>query len=75
MTIGTREYKSDFARRYTAEGRVEEARKAILAVLSARGIAVPDRVHARLAECSDLDRLEAWMRRAVTVDTIDHLFD
>lgn len=75
MTTGTREYKSDFARRYTAEGRAEGVKRSILTILSARGVAVPDEAHARLAECSDLDQLEAWVRRAVTAGSIDELFD
>lgn len=60
------EYKSDFARHYKAEGRVEM----ILAVLGARGVLIPDEVRVRLVECTDLEQLETWGRRAATADAI-----
>jgi hypothetical protein len=79
MTARTYEYQSDFVRRYVFQGRVEgEAKgeaRAVLAVLDARGIDVPDDARARIVGCSDLDRLEAWVRRAVTVRSVDDLFD
>jgi hypothetical protein len=83
MTTGTREYRSDFARRYVAqgkaegkaEGRAEEAKKNIFAVLAARRIAVPDEARARIAECADLDQLEAWVPRAAVIAAIEQLFD
>ena len=83
MTTGTYEYQSDFVRKFVfqgrAEGRVEgEAKgeaKAVLAVLDARGIDVPDDVRVRITECSDLDQLDTWVRRAATADSINDLFD
>jgi len=91
MATGTYEYRSDFARRYFFEGKAEgraegeaageaagkaegEAR-AVLAVLDARGIDVPPDARARIAECSDLDQLDIWVRRAVTAETVHDLFD
>jgi hypothetical protein len=74
--IARRDYKSDFARRYVAqgnaEGRAEEA-KMILAVLSARGIAVPDQARTRITECADLEQLEAWVRPAATATSIEEV--
>src|SRR5262249_20962676 len=87
MATRTYEYQSDFVRRYVfqgrAEGRVEgraegEAKgraKAVLMVLDARGVDVPDDARARITECSDLDQLDIWVRRAATVDSINDLFD
>jgi hypothetical protein len=83
MSIGTREYKSDYARHYygrgkaegEAEGKAEGEAKMLLAVLSARGIDVPEDARIRIAECTDLDQLEAWGRRAATADSINDLFD
>ena len=76
--MGTYEYKSDFARKYVAEGKeegkAEEAGKAVLLVLEARGIAVPEEVRARISGCDDVSLLETWVRRAATVDSIDELF-
>ena len=75
MLSGIREYKSDFARKYVAEGRAEGEATAILKVLAARGIPVPEDARARITECSDVDQLEHWITRAATVDSVDALFD
>lgn len=74
--MGTRtwEYKSDFARRYYGQGRAEGEATALPAVLDARGISVPDTAHERIMQCTDLEQLETWVRRAVTVSTIEELF-
>jgi hypothetical protein len=86
MTTGTYEYKSDFARRYyhqgqtegraegLTEGRAEGEVRALLAILNARGIPVPGDAHTRITDCLDLDQLEMWIRRAITVTTIQDLF-
>ncbi len=82
-TTGTYyEYQSDFVRRHVNQGRAEgevkgEAKgeaKAVLAVLATRGIGVPDDARDRITSCTDLDQLETWIRRAVTISTIDDLF-
>jgi hypothetical protein len=69
MASGNYEYQSDFARRYVAQGRAEgEAAgraHALLAVLVARGLDVPEDVRARITACSDLALLDAWLARAV----------
>lgn len=83
MTAGTYEYQSDFARRYVHQGRAEgeakgEAKgeaRAVLAVLAARGVDVPDDARDRITDCTDLDQLDLWIRRAVTVDSIKELFE
>ncbi len=72
------EYQSEFVRKYVFQGRDEgraEAKAAdVLVVLEARGIEIPDAVRARVAACTDLDQLDAWVRRAVTVASADDLF-
>ena len=74
----TYEYQSDFARRYFSQGKVEgEAKgeaKAVLAVLDARGIDVPADARMRITDCTDLDQLDTWIRRAVTAVSVDELF-
>lgn len=70
----TYEYQSDFARRYFSQGKSEGEARAVLAVLDARGIDVPDDARARITGCSDLDQLDVWVRRAVTAATVDELF-
>jgi hypothetical protein len=79
MNIGTREYKSDFARRYFSsgkeEGRAEGRADMVLAVLSARDIRVSEAARARITECTDLAQLEDWGRRAATAESTEDLFD
>jgi hypothetical protein len=85
MASGNYEYQSDFARRYMAqgkaegiaegkaEGRAEGAARAILAVLAARGLDVPDEVRACITACTELARLDAWLARAVTATSADEV--
>lgn len=83
MSAGTYEYQSDFARKYYGEGEAKgeakgEARgeaKAILAFLTARGLAVSEEVRGRITSCADLDQLETWVQRAATIDSAEELFD
>jgi hypothetical protein len=78
MTTTTHRYQSDFARRYfdqgEAKGQAKGEARSVLAVLSARGIDVPADVRERITSCTDLDQLETWVRRAVTIRTAQDLF-
>lgn len=38
-------------------------------------IAVPKEAKARITECTDLDQLDAWIRRAVTATRIEDVLD
>ncbi|RDI49037.1 hypothetical protein [Nocardia mexicana] len=75
----TKDYQSDFARRYVAEGRVEgraEGEAAmLLAVLEGRGLAVSSGAKDRIVRCEDPDQLLEWGRRASSVSSVDELFD
>ncbi len=82
MTTQSFKFQSAYANRLRAEGRVEgrvegqaegEA-KAVLRMLDARGIAVPEDVRERIIKCSDLDQLDTWVIRAATANTIENLF-
>jgi len=78
-------YQSDFARRYfaqgeaqgkaegRAEGKAEGEARAVLAVLDARGVEVPERVRADIADCTDLVQLRSWIRLAATASKIEDL--
>jgi hypothetical protein len=74
MASGNYKYQSDFARRYVAQGKAEGRAEgeaagrahALLAVLSARGLDVPQDVRARIVAWCELARLDAWLARAVT---------
>ncbi|MDQ3989606.1 MAG: hypothetical protein M3291_10495 [Actinomycetota bacterium] len=78
MITRTYEYQSDFARRHRAQGeakgKAEATAAAVLAVLDARGVEVPEDVRARITECLDLDQLDTWVRRAGTADSVHDLF-
>jgi hypothetical protein len=74
MGTGTYEYKSDYARRYISMGKAQGEARSLLTVLAARGFDVPDETRERITACTDLDQLEAWIARAVTIKTVDELF-
>jgi len=79
MNTTTHPYQSDFARRYydagEAKGEARGEARAVLAVLDARGIEVPDPVREDITSCTDLDQLDTWIRRAVTANKVQDLFD
>ncbi|NGO49190.1 hypothetical protein [Streptomyces ureilyticus] len=55
--------------------RVEERTTMILRIMESRGLEVPDSVRERVLACTDLDRLEAWVTRAVHATAAADLFD
>lgn len=61
-----------------ARGRVEgEARGrafALLGVLEARGLRVSDRARACVLASTDMAELDVWVRKALTVDSVEDLF-
>jgi hypothetical protein len=77
------EYQSDFAKKYVAEGltqgrtegRTEEAARALLTVLRARGIAVPDAVRERILAQRDPERLERWLEKAAVAASVTAVID
>jgi hypothetical protein len=77
MAGGTYEFHSEFAKKHQAKGRAEGEAKgraeAVLVVLEARGIRVSGEARARILACVDVDQLDAWVRRAVTVSSVDEL--
>ena len=82
MAGGTYEFQSEFAKTHQAKGRAEGEAKgraeglaeAVLDVLEARGLPVSDEARARILACTDATQLAAWVRRAVTVASVDALF-
>ena len=73
------EYQSDFAKQYVAqgrtEGRAEEAARAVLTVLRARGIGVPEAARERILAEKDPERLERWLEKAVAAISIVEALD
>jgi hypothetical protein len=71
------QYHSELFREVDARGRAAgEARgegQAVLTVLDARGVAVPEAVREQILACTDLTQLDVWLRRAVTAATADEV--
>ncbi|GLX08330.1 hypothetical protein Misp03_52560 [Microbispora sp. NBRC 16548] len=55
-------------------GRAEGEARAVLTILEARGIPVSEDDRAFIMECTDLERLDEWARRAVTATSSADLF-
>ncbi len=78
MATTEHKYLSDFARKYYDEGEAKgkaegEARgkaSALLQILAARGLEVPDDARARVLACLDLAQLDAWLARALTARSV-----
>lgn len=79
MANGTYEYRSDFAKKYMAQGRAEGRAEgkvaAVLHFLDARGIALTDEQRRRISACTDTRVIDRWIERAVSAASADQLFD
>lgn len=77
-----REYKTDFARKYVAEGeakgevkgRVEGQALSICRVLDKRRIALSDEQRALILACTDLPTLDRWLDISVEATAASDLF-
>jgi post-segregation antitoxin (ccd killing protein) len=69
------EYQTDFARKYVAQGRTEEAARNLLTVLRVRGITVSDAVRDRILAEQEPERLERWLEKAVTAASVSAIID
>lgn len=69
------EYQSDFAKKYVAQGRVEGAACSLLAVLLARGIAVPDAMRERILAEKEPERLRRWLEKAAVAASVTTVID
>lgn len=62
-----------------AEGRAEGEAKgradAVLKILAARGVEVPEEAGARIHACTDIRQLDTWLDRALKATTVTDLFD
>jgi hypothetical protein len=77
------EYQTDFAKKYVAQGRtegLEQGRaegqaKALLTILRARGIAVPDDIRERILAQKEPERLERWLEKATVAASVAAVID
>jgi hypothetical protein len=78
MAGGTYEFQSEFAKKHQAkgrtEGRAEGRAEALLAVLEARGLPVSDEARTRIFASIDAAQLDAWIRKAIAITSVDELF-
>jgi len=57
------------------KGRTEEAARALLTVLRARSLAVPEAVRQRILAQNDLERLERWLEKAAVAASVAEVID
>ncbi|MBI5517048.1 MAG: hypothetical protein HY909_24935 [Deltaproteobacteria bacterium] len=56
-----------------AKGKAEGEARAVLKVLSARGLAVTEAQAAKVLACQDLAQLDAWLRAVASVPSMEAL--
>ena len=57
-----------------ARGKAEGEAQAVLAVLEARGLTPTEQQRQRVLACTDLEQLNSWVRKAVTLVDVEELF-
>src|SRR5690606_29718910 len=57
-----------------AEGETRRAAEDVLAVLTERGLDLPEAARERITGCDDPRTLSRWLRRAVTAPTVEEVF-
>ncbi|MCK2221268.1 hypothetical protein MF672_046820 [Actinomadura sp. ATCC 31491] len=57
------------------QGIAQGEAESILTVLRTRGLSVPEEAQERIRACEDRDLLLSWVAKAVTVESVDELFD
>ncbi len=72
---GRREGRDEGRREGRDEGRAEEAGRAVLAVLRARGIALSDAARERVLAQKDPSLLERWLERAAVAASLADVLD
>ncbi|MEO3800756.1 hypothetical protein [Nonomuraea sp. B1E8] len=58
-----------------SEGKAEGAARSVLLVLAARGFDIPQDTRDTITSCTDPGRLETWLTRAATAQTLHEIFD
>lgn len=72
MTAAVREWEL-YKQGLIKAGREEGLMQGILAVLSARGLAISEAAREQIQRCRDDDRLQTWISRAALVSSVDEL--
>jgi len=64
----------ELIREWEDKGRATEARSMLLTVLAARSFPVTPDLRSRIDSEPDIDRVESWLKTAVTAKTIGDVF-
>jgi hypothetical protein len=67
------EYRSELLREVDARGEARGEGRAVLTVLDARAVPVPEAIREQILACTDLTQLDTWLRRAATAVTADEV--
>jgi isopropylmalate/homocitrate/citramalate synthase len=57
------------------EGQTQGEADAVCTVLQARGLALSEAQRAQIMSCTELETVKHWVRRAVSVNSTDELFE
>ena len=57
-----------------AEGEAQGEARAVLTFLEARGLTLTEQQRQRILTCTDLEQLNTWVRKAVTLIDVEELF-
>lgn len=71
----TKEWKEQGLAEGKAEGKAEERARSVLKFLEFRGVPVSEEARNTILECKDLEQLDLWLERAMTVDDLEKLFE
>ena len=70
-----RAWYEDYQQKLRTEGEARGEARAVLTVLEARGLAVPDAARERILARKDLERLERWLKKAVVAASVAEVLD
>ncbi|GAA1764411.1 hypothetical protein [Streptomonospora arabica] len=73
-TVSRTAYATAFVEGYL-EGYREGKAECVVSALRHRGLHVSDEVAERISTCTDPDQLDTWMKRALSADTAEDIFD
>jgi len=75
MAVDLSFFRSETSQRLRAEGRAEGRAEDVLRILQRRGVELSESSRERIAGCTDLELLGAWLDRSLTAATEADLFD
>lgn len=74
LATGQYEFVAEMRRQGREEGRKTGQSESILRILENREIVVDAHIRGRITSCGDMETLDAWFDRALTITEISELF-